>query len=122
MSKKQAPHEYLQDILAYLARIESYTQAGQDAFNTDTKTQDAVIRCYEVIGEITKRLPSTVREANPRIDWRTLAGFRDFLSHNYDEIILDFVWQAIQDLPNLRAKIQAMLEGLPADNETSDDN
>ena len=45
-------------MLDYLARIERYTQAGRDAFNRDEKTQDAVIRCYEVIGETVKRLPT----------------------------------------------------------------
>lgn len=79
--------------------------------------QLAVIRVYEVIGEIVKRLPQTVRDDHPEVDWRKLAGFRDFLSHNYDEIILEFVWQAIDDLPDLRAKIEAVHDRLPDDTE-----
>lgn len=110
MSKGKTSRAYLQDMLHYLARIERYTAAGRDAFYSDEKTQDAVIRCYEVIGEIVKRLPQALHDANPHIEWRTLAGFRDFLSHNYDEIILEFVWQAIEDLPALRARIQTLLQ------------
>lgn len=121
MSKGKAAGDYLQDMLDYLDRIARYTQAGREAFYADKKTQDATIRCYEVIGEIVKRLPETIQKTNPQIDWRTLAGFRDFLSHNYDEIILEFVWQAIEDLPKLRAKVQTLRDNLPTSSETSDD-
>lgn len=53
-------------------------------------TQFAVIRAYEVIGEIVKRLPQTFTDEYLDVNWRKLAGFRDFLAHNYDEIIIDF--------------------------------
>jgi uncharacterized protein with HEPN domain len=50
-----------------------------------------------------------LRDANPQISWRQLIGFRDFLAHNYEEVILEFVWKAVEDLPNLRAAIEDML-------------
>ena len=83
-----------------------------DAFFADEMAQLAVIRVYEVLGEIVKRLPADIRENNPQIDWRTLAGFRDFLSHNYDEIILAFIWQAIEDLPALRSALHDLSDQL----------
>jgi uncharacterized protein with HEPN domain len=121
MSKGKTARDYLRDMLDYLSRIERYTQSGSEAFHSDEKTQDAVIRCYEVIGEIVKRLPQTFRDEHPQVDWRTLAGFRDFLSHNYDEIILEFVWQAIEDLPALRAAIQTLFDSPPQDEGKNDD-
>ncbi|MBZ0308015.1 MAG: DUF86 domain-containing protein, partial [Anaerolineae bacterium] len=83
----------------------------------DEMIQFAVIRVYEVIGEIVKRLPADLREDNPQIDWRKLAGFRDFLSHNYDEIILEFIWQVVEDLPTLREAVEAVLINLPVEND-----
>jgi uncharacterized protein with HEPN domain len=74
-----------------------------------------VVRAYEIIGEIAKRLPQALRDENPQIDWRRLMGFRDFLAHNYDEIILEFVWKAVEDLPNLRAAVEAVLVNLSSD-------
>ena len=56
---------YVQDILAYLQRISQFTADGHDTFLKDEKTQFAVIRAYEVIGEIIKRLPQSLRDANP---------------------------------------------------------
>ncbi len=65
--------------------ISRFTADGREVFIGDEKTQYAVIRAYEVVGEIVKRLPQSLREANPQIDWRKLVGFRDFLAHNYEE-------------------------------------
>src|SRR5262245_24899902 len=87
---------YVQDILAYLRRISQFTADGHDAFLKDEKTQFAVIRAYEVTGEIIKRLPQPLRDCYPNINWRQLIGFRDFLAHNYDEVILEFVWKAVE--------------------------
>ena len=36
--------------------------------------QDGVIRNLEVIGEATKNLSSELRDANPAIPWRQIAG------------------------------------------------
>lgn len=110
---------YLQDLVEHLDKLLIFTQDGRQAFEADEKTQFAVIRAYEVIGEIVKRLPSGIREENSQIDWRKLAGFRDFLSHNYDEIILEFVWQAVEDVPRLRAETHAILDKLSDDDVTA---
>ena len=110
MNKSKSTQDYLQDMLDYLDKAAAFTRNGREAFYGDEMAQLAVIRVYEVIGEIVKRLPAEFREANPQIDWRKLAGFRDFLSHNYDEIILAFVWQAIIDLPTLRAEVKTLLD------------
>jgi uncharacterized protein with HEPN domain len=107
---------YLADILLYLDRIERYTADGRDAFLSDEKTQDAVIRDYEVIGEIAKRLPNALRDANPGVEWRRLIGFRDFLAHNYEEVILAFVWTAVLDVPRLRAVIREIVNSMPGEN------
>lgn len=103
---------YLEDMLDYLGRVQSFTVDGREAFMQDVKTQLAVIRVYEVIGEIAKRLPDSLRDAYPKIDWRKLIGFRDFLAHNYEEIILEFVWAAVEDLPNLKPAIESILSDL----------
>jgi len=102
-------------MLDYLDKATAFTSDGKSTFYVNEMVQLAVIRVYEVIGEIVKRIPADVRDANPQIDWRKLAGFRDFLSHNYDEIILAFVWQAVEDLPNLRVKVQTLFDSLADD-------
>lgn len=111
MSKK-TPADYLRDMLHEFDEIAAFTVEGKATFMTDAKTRKAVIRSYEVVGEICKRLPDDLRRANPQLDWRRLIGFRDFLAHHYEEVVLDFVWQAVEDLPALRAAVEAMLASL----------
>ena len=106
---------YVKDLLAHVQRISQFTVEGKDTFLKDAKTQFAVIRAYEVIGEIAKRLPQSLRDSNPSINWRRLIGFRDFLAHNYEEVILEFVWKAVEDLPNLQAAIEVLLAARTSD-------
>lgn len=107
--------EYLQDILDNLRLIENFTTDGYEGFIADEKTHYAVIRAYEIIGELAKRLPADLRDNNPQIDWRKLMGFRDFLAHNYQELILELVWAAVKDLPDLLNLIETLLHKLTAD-------
>jgi uncharacterized protein with HEPN domain len=60
---------YLDDIMEAIVKIRHYT-AGMDykTFTKDTKTQDAVIRNLEIIGEAAGRLPEPVRASAPEID------------------------------------------------------
>lgn len=52
---------FLDDILEAVDKIRNYT-AGMDyeAFSQDKKTQDAVVRNLEVIGEAARRLPESL--------------------------------------------------------------
>ena len=108
----------LYDMLTELLDIEAFTEDGEAYFQHDTKTQKAVIRCYEVIGEAVKRLPEEFRESYEQVDWRQLANFRDFLAHNYDMVVYAYVWDAVVDAPRLREEIEklvAILEALDKD-------
>jgi len=62
------PLLYCNDILEAVDRIECYTGSiGFEEFLQDTKTQDAVIRNLEIIGEAVKNLPAKFREAHPEV-------------------------------------------------------
>lgn len=56
MPKKRRDKEYLQDIQEAMQRILTYTaNLTYERFIKDVKTQDAVIRNVEIVGEVTKR-------------------------------------------------------------------
>ncbi len=76
---KKDSRVYLAQVLERIDRILGYTTDGKAAFFADTRTQDAVIRNFEVIGEAAKRIPDKYRKNHPSIPWRELAGFRDVL-------------------------------------------
>lgn len=94
---------YLEDILEAGSRVERYI-AGFDyeQFRGDTKTQDAVIRQFLIIGESIKCLPSDWKAKEPEINWRAIAGFRDILSHAYFAVEESIVWDsATKHLPDV---------------------
>jgi uncharacterized protein with HEPN domain len=73
-----------------------------DDFSEDLKTQDAVIRNLEIIGEAAKNLSDAVRARHALIPWRNIAGMRDRLIHHYFGVSLDVVWQvASVELPGV---------------------
>jgi uncharacterized protein with HEPN domain len=54
-----------------------------EQFQLDKRTQNAVMRSFEVIGEATRRLAPEFRAANPQLPWRKMMDFRNKLIHDY---------------------------------------
>jgi uncharacterized protein with HEPN domain len=107
------PRLYLAQIIERIQRVREYCAEGREAFARDRKTQDAVIRNFEVIGEAAKRIPEAFRNDHPSVPWKGLAGFRDVLIHRYESVSLDAVWLVIErDLPAIEAAIAAVLPPL----------
>lgn len=102
---------YLESIRDCLERIGEYTAGGEQTFLASRLIQDGVIRNLEVIGEATKNLSSELREANPGVPWRQIAGMRDVLIHDYLKVNLTRVWRTVEwDLPPLQAVLRQLLD------------
>lgn len=101
---------YLLHIRDGIEHILNYTAAGRDSFFADRKTQDAVVRNLEIIGEATKRISPLLKDAHPDISWKPIAGMRDKLIHDYFGINLQLVWDVVErDLPSFKLKIVQLL-------------
>jgi uncharacterized protein with HEPN domain len=89
---------YLDDILEAIRRIRDFTERMDfERFKEDLKTQDAVVRNLEIIGEASSRLPEVVRLAAPEIEWRKVIGIRNILAHGYFGISLPIIWDVVQN-------------------------
>lgn len=96
----------LADIRDAIDRILEYTAAGKQAFLLDPRTQDAVVRNIEIIGEAVRGVTDQTRRANPAIPWREMAGMRDRVIHDYFRVDLEVVWDVVaHDLPPLRSMV-----------------
>lgn len=104
------PKIYLDDILACITQIEEYTEhITFPEFDEDIKTQDAVMRRIEVIGEAVKNLSQEFREQHSDIAWKEIAGMRDILIHEYTGVILERVWNTLkEDIPKLRKYVESI--------------
>lgn len=109
---KRGDIEFLNDIDEAIRRIEFYAQdIDYENFLEDIKTQDAVIRNLEIIGEAAKNITDELKEKHPQILWKDMAGIRDKLIHHYFGVNLEVVWTIIdEDLPQLRKEIQQAKE------------
>lgn len=105
--------EFLADILEASRRASSYVAGmSYDEFLADLKTQDAVIRTLEIVGEATKQLSSELRERYPAIPWKNMAGMRDKLIHDYFGVNLDIVGEIVSDeLPAVAVEVGQILTG-----------
>ena len=73
-----------------------------EALAADDKTAFAVIRALEIIGEAAKRIPLDIRDRYREVPWRSMAGIRDKLIHDYLTVNLEVVWKTVtEDLPEL---------------------
>ncbi|MBN2376695.1 MAG: DUF86 domain-containing protein [Sedimentisphaerales bacterium] len=98
------PRDYKQkidDILESIALIEEYiSDMSYEAFLADRKTQDAVIRNLEIIGEAARNLPDELKVKGPEIEWHKIVALRNILIHEYFGVNLNIVWDVIQNKLN----------------------
>ncbi len=95
------------DIKECINRIESYTQKyNYTMFMNDIKTQDAVVRNLEIIGEAVKSLSDNFKNKHSDISWSEIGRMRDKLIHHYSGINYDIVWSIVKtEIPRLKKYI-----------------
>ena len=105
---KRGDSEHVHDIKEAVKRIEAYTKGlSYSKFLKDAKTQDAVVRNLEIIGEAVKNTSSDFKRKNRNIEWKSIAGMRDKLIHEYFGVNLEIVWNVIKEkLPQLKNQIK----------------
>jgi uncharacterized protein with HEPN domain len=104
--------EFLCDIAEAGRRIGGYAgKMTYDQFLGDLKTQDAVVRNLEIIGEATKNISSEIKTKYMSIPWKDLAGARDRLIHHYFGVNYDVVWVIIsEELPEVLRSIDGIIK------------
>ena len=109
------PRVLLKDIDQASTCIESFTE-GMDiaAYIADIRTQSAVERKFEIIGEAVNRLQQLHPDFAERIpQMRKIIDFRNVLAHGYEQVVPERVWDYAQNhLPQLHQTVCALLTKL----------
>lgn len=100
---------YLIHMQECVTKIEAYTASGREAFLSNGKTQDAVVRNLQVLAESANRLSEDAKARAPHVDWRGIKGFRNVLVHDYLGIDTERIWQVVEKrLPELKRAIDQL--------------
>ena len=103
--------DYLDDIINAIGDVEDFTKdMTYEEFRNGRKTLLAVFLCITDIGEAAKRIPSSFRSKYRNVPWKEMAGMRDKLTHEYDQIDTTIVWKTVeQNLPQLKIMISDII-------------
>ena len=105
MTKKRDFIIYLKDMLESSSKGISFIQnLTYNEFSKDEKTQFALIKAIEIVGEASTKIPENIKNKFPEIPWREVSGMRNKLVHDYFGVNLKVVWNtAKEDLPQLKS-------------------
>ena len=106
--------DYLGHIVEAIDRIHRYVEDLTElGFLEDEKTQDAVVRNFEILGEASRNIEkhhATFAQAHTEVPWDLMYTMRNRVAHGYFKVDYELVWKTIHaDLPELRAQVAALM-------------
>lgn len=79
-------------------------------YSNDRRTQLAVERSLEIIGEAAGKVSESFRNTHPEIPWRQIIGQRNVLIHEYGEIKQERIWKVVKEnIPQLIELVQPFI-------------
>ena len=104
----------LDDLIGACEKIEAFADGcTEQEFRKRALIWSAVAYQMIVLGEASKRLDQEIRARFANITWKDVIGMRDILSHKYDTIDLEELWDTVQrDIPKLWADLREIQSAL----------
>lgn len=114
-SSKKDPRVRIAHILDSIDAVGAYLDGMTlETFTRYAKTQDAVTRRLEIIGEAVKSLYGLAPDllaGHPDVPWGSIKGMREKLAHDYDTVSVTILWNtATRELPHLRDAVRMLAQ------------
>lgn len=112
-------YERLRDMVnAAEKAVEFCMPHDRDSFERDIKTQFAVVRCLEIVGEAAWRTTDITKATVPDVPWPRITNMRHRLIHDYFQVNLEVVWRTVQeDLPGFIRYVKRFLDATESGDE-----
>ena len=106
--------ESVEDMLRAAHKIKEYARdATRESLAAVPMRLDAVLYEIVVLGEAARCVSAELRERQPEVAWREIIGMRSVVTHGYDQIDDDELWQVIDhDLPDLILRLESIIATL----------
>ncbi len=106
----QREQQSVLDIVTSINLILEYSQ-NVDWNDLRVRDQDAIVLRFIIVGEATKRLSNDLRNRYSHIPWKKMAGLRDVVVHEYDDINLDIIQDVVElELPIILPLLKELID------------
>lgn len=108
-------YDRLEHIAEYCEKIDGFVKkygASLEALRENEEYQYLVSFCILQIGELINGMPDDFKQQTADIvEWRSIRGMRNAITHRYGDVDFDIVWDAIEnEVPGLKAFCERVLE------------
>ncbi len=97
----------LEHILDAINRLQVHAgNLPKEELEQDVLRYYGIVKNIEIIGEAARMLSSAFTSSHPEVNWRSIAGMRNFLVHEYFQVDSDTVWNVIHsDIVELKSQV-----------------
>ncbi len=115
MRSEQGDAAYLWDMLHAAEQAADFVrEVSYQEYLADRRTQAAVERQIEIIGEAARRVSRDFQDNHSEILWKKIVAQRHVLAHEYGEIKQDRIWLvATVYVPELILQVRPLLPSAP---------
>jgi len=112
MYEKRTLQLFLDDMDNAIHRILDFIRdMTYEDFLQDVKTQDAVLRNIQVLGDAATNIPPEICIRYQEIDWKYIIGMRNLITHKYFDVDMWILWTTITvDLPRLQSQLITIID------------